>query len=78
MRKWSMDIKAEKIELAKLLLEKENPNIIQSVKNIFRKNNTIDIWDELNAEQKDEIDNASIEIENEKVVDYDSFIQKHK
>lgn len=73
-----MDIQAEKIQLAKLLLETENPNIIESIKKIFKKNKAIDFWDELSPEQKDEIEKASTEIENGEVTDYDSFMQKHR
>jgi len=73
-----MDIQAEKIQLAKLLLETENLNIIKSVKKIFKQNKVVDFWDELSPEQKKEIEKASIEIENGEIVDYDSFMQKHR
>ncbi|NGZ89141.1 MULTISPECIES: hypothetical protein [Psychroflexus] len=73
-----MDIQAEKIQLAKLLLETENLNIIKSVKKIFKQNKVFDFWDELSPEQKKEIEKASIEIENGEIVDYDSFMQKHR
>ena len=73
-----MDIQAEKIQLAKLLLETENLNIIKSVKKIFKQNKVFDFWDELSPEQKKEIEKASIEIENGEIDDYDSFMQKHR
>lgn len=73
-----MDIQAEKIQLAKLLLETENPTIIKSIKKIFNKNKTVDFWDELSQEQKNEIEKASIEIEKGEYTDYDSFIKKHR
>jgi len=72
-----MNIQEEKIHLAKLLLETEDQNTINSIKEIFSKNETVDFWDELSAEQKNEIESASIEILNGEVTDYDSFIQKH-
>lgn len=73
-----MDIQAEKIQLAKLLLETENLKIIESIKNIFKQNMGLDFWDELSPEQKDEIEKASIEIENGEIIDYDSFMQKYR
>ena len=73
-----MNIQEEKIHLAKLLLETEDLDTLNSIKEIFSKNETVDFWDELSAEQKDEIENASIEIQNGEVTDYDSFIQKHR
>ncbi len=73
-----MDIQAEKIQLAKLLLETENPNIIASIKKIFKKNKNEDFWDELSPLQKDEIEKASAEIEKGEYTDYDAFMQKHR
>jgi hypothetical protein len=73
-----MDIQAEKIQLAKLLLETENLNIIKAIKTIFKQNKEFDFWDELSAEQKDEIEKASTEIENGEITDYDSFMLKHR
>ena len=32
-----MNLQAEKIELVKMLLDTENPEIIESIKNIFKK-----------------------------------------
>ncbi|WP_322966348.1 hypothetical protein [Psychroflexus longus] len=74
----TMDMQSEKIQLAKMLLETENPNIIESIKRIFKKNKTVDFWDELSPEQKNEIERASTEIENGELTDYDSFMQKHR
>ncbi|TXD80932.1 hypothetical protein ESY86_19700 [Subsaximicrobium wynnwilliamsii] len=73
-----MNIQAEKIHLAKLLLETENPKILESIKKIFKKDKTADFWDDLNLEQKEEIDNALLEIKNGQVTDYDSFMQNHR
>lgn len=73
-----MNIQAEKIELAKMLLDTQNPKIIESIKNIFKSEKTVDFWTELSLEQRTEIEKASIEIENGEVTDYESFMQKHR
>ncbi|MEH6706079.1 MAG: hypothetical protein V7691_14890 [Galbibacter orientalis] len=73
-----MNIQAEKIELVKMLLDTENPKIIESIKKIFKKEEASDFWDDLSIEQRKEIEEASLEIENEEVTDYDTFIQKHR
>lgn len=73
-----MDIQAEKIQLAKMLLDTENPKIIESIKNIFKREKTVDFWTDLSLEQKNEIEKASIEIENGETIDYESFMQKHR
>ena len=73
-----MDIQTEKIELAKLLLNTNNPKIIQSIKQIFKKEKTADFWDELTSDQKKEIKTARKEIKDEKSSDYESFMTKHR
>lgn len=73
-----MDIQAEKIELAKLLLNTNNPKIIQSIKQIFKKEKTADFWDELTSDQKKEIKTAKKQIKEGKFSDYESFMSKHR
>lgn len=73
-----MNIQAEKIELVKMLLDTENPKIIESIKKIFKKEETLDFWDDLSIEQRKEIEKASIEITNGEVTDYDTFMQNHR
>lgn len=73
-----MNIQAEKIELAKLLMNTNNPKIVQSIKQIFKKEKTTDFWDDLTPDQKKEIKEASLEIERGITTDYDTFMAKHK
>ncbi|AEM72151.1 hypothetical protein Murru_3130 [Allomuricauda ruestringensis DSM 13258] len=73
-----MNIQAEKIELAKMLLNTNDPKIIQSIKQIFKKESSTDFWDELTTEQQAEINQGISEIENGDVVDFDSFMAKHR
>ena len=61
-----------------MLLNTDNPKIIQSIKQIFKKEKSVDIWDELSPEQKTEIQQGTTEIENGKVTDYDSFMANHR
>lgn len=73
-----MNIQAEKIALAKMLLETENPRIIASIKKIFSKESKSDFWNDLSVEQKEEIQKASLEIDNDEVIDYDLFMQNYR
>jgi len=73
-----MNIQAEKIALAKMLLETDDPKIIESIKEIFKKEQSPDFWDSLSVEQRKEIEKASLEIKNGEVTDYDTFMQKHR
>ncbi|MDC9721468.1 MAG: hypothetical protein PSN34_01680 [Urechidicola sp.] len=73
-----MNIHAEKIELTKLLLNTDNPTIIQSIKDIFKKAKSSDFWDSLSFEQQKEIKEASLEIEKGETTDYEEFMSKHR
>ncbi len=73
-----MNIQAEKIELAKLLLSTNNPKIIQSIKQIFKKEKATDFWDDLSSEQQAEIIQGITEIQEGKVTDYNSFMVNHR
>lgn len=73
-----MNIQAEKIQLSKILLDTENPKIIESIKKFLKNETKVDFWDELLPEQREEIEKASREIKNGEVTDYTSFIQKHR
>lgn len=73
-----MNIQSEKIELVKMLLDTENPKIIESIKKIFKKEKTSDFWDDLSIEQRKEIEKGSLEIKNGEVTDYDTFMQEHR
>ncbi|SHG70544.1 hypothetical protein SAMN05444483_12329 [Salegentibacter echinorum] len=72
-----MDIQTEKKELAKLLLNTNNLRIIQSIKSIFKKEESDDFWNELTSEQKQEIKTAQNQIKKGESTDYESYIGKH-
>ena len=73
-----MNIQAEKIEIMKLILETDNPNILESVKNIFKKNATTDFWETLPLEQREDILQGIKDVENGELVDYKDFMKKHR
>ena len=73
-----MDIQAEKIEIMKMVLDTENPNILKSIRDIFKKSITADFWKTLTPDQKDDILQGLKDIENGEIVDYDDFIRKYR
>jgi len=73
-----MDIQLEKIELIKLLLNTDNPKIIQSVKDIFNNSKSIDFWDKLSYNQQLEIKQGSKDIIEGKTSEYESFMVNHR
>lgn len=75
---FEMNIQAEKIALAKLLLSTDNPKIIRSIRQIFKKEQSVDLWDELTSAQQTEIKRGIVEVEEGKVTNYDSFMENHR
>lgn len=73
-----MNIQAEKLEIMKMVLETENPGILESIKKLFKKESKADFWEDLPQDQKDEILFGINEIENDETVDYEDFIKKHR
>ena len=71
-----MNIQAEKISLAQLLLQTDDIKIIEKVKAIFT-NDKKDWWDELSEEQKFEIEESDREIDRGEFVFYVDFIKKY-
>jgi len=73
-----MDIQAEKLELMKLLLTTDNPSILESIKQIFKKEKGADFWNELTPDQQNEINQADLEISRGETKSYDTFMSSHK
>ncbi len=73
-----MNIQAQKISLAKLILETDNPKILESVRNVFSKAKTQDFWESLSEAEKQEIDKGLAEIVKEEIVSYESVVNKHR
>ncbi len=73
-----MDIQLEKIKLIKLLINTNNPQIIQSIKDVFNRSESIDFWDKLSHNQQLEIKQGSKEIAEGNVIDYEAFMESHR
>lgn len=73
-----MDIQAEKLELMKLLLNTNDPSILESIKNILKKNKNSDFWNELSSDQQREINNADVEISQGQTSNYETFMASHR
>jgi len=73
-----MNIHAEKLELVRMILDTDNPNILLSVKRIFTISQKIDFWDSLSQAQQEEILRGIEEIENDETVSYQQFIEEHR
>lgn len=73
-----MNIQAQKINLAKMILETDNPIILESVKDIFVKAKQQDFWETMPEEQKLEIERGLSEIVSENTVEYERVMKKHR
>ena len=73
-----MNIQAEKLKLMKLILETDNPKVLESIKKLFRNESKADFWESLSDEQKQEIELGIQEVNEGKTVDYEKFIRKHR
>ena len=73
-----MDIRIEKIELIKMILDTDNPGIIKSIKEIFNKESKGDFWDTMPQHQKDEILLGIKEVEDGEIFDNEDFINKYR
>jgi hypothetical protein len=73
-----MSIHSEKLEIVKLILETDNPDILKSIKKFFIRANRSDFWEKLSTEQKAEIEQGILESKNGKTIDFDDFMKKHR
>ena len=73
-----MNLQTEKLEILRLILETENPKILDSIKNIFKGQTNVDFWETIPQSQKEDILSGIQEIENGEIEDYESFISKHR
>jgi hypothetical protein len=72
-----MDIQAEKISLAQLLLQTEDVKIIKKVKAIFNSQKQ-NWWDELTEKQKFEIEESDKEIDKGEFFLYEDVMSKYR
>lgn len=74
-----MSLQTEKLKLIQLLLNTDNPSIIEKIKSIFNSSEkNQDIWEELSAAQQIEIESAIEESIKGLTVDYDTFMGQHR
>lgn len=60
-----------------MLLETESPSVIRSIKEVFKKEKK-DFWEELTAEQKEEIELGERQIENGEFFYFEEIMKKYR
>ena len=71
-----MNIQTEKIAIMKLILETDNPRILESVKGLFNRSKNADFWESLPVDQREDILLGISEIDNGEIVDYEDLMIK--
>lgn len=72
-----MNIQDEKLEIMKLVLETENPGILESIKKLLKQESETDFGESLPQDQKEDFLMGIEEIENDETEDFDEFIKKY-
>ena len=73
-----MDLQSAKIEIIRMVLETDNPGILETIRKIFRKEESPDFWLSLSQEEQDEILVGFKEIEQGELTDYEELLKKHR
>ena len=73
-----MDLQSAKIEIIRMVLETDNPDILETIRKIFRKEESPDFWLSLSREEQDEILVGFKEIEQGELTDYEELLKKHR
>ncbi len=73
-----MNIQAEKLEIMRMILETNNPGILESIKKLIQKESPADFWTSLAQEQKDEILEGLEQIDQGETVKYDDLMKKYR
>ena len=71
-----MNIRLEKLELMKMLMETENPSVLKAIRKIFQKEEK-DWWDDLTEEQKEFLEESLKQADNGEVHDFNAFIEPY-
>lgn len=73
-----MNLQAEKLELMRMILETENPSLLESIKKLFKKEFKKDFWVKLPENQREEILDGIADVEQGDVVDYEELMKSHR
>ncbi len=70
-----MNIQAEKIEIAKMVLDTDNPEMLTAIKQILNSNNDKDFWNKISEEEKAGIRKGLDDLNKGNLEDYEEFIK---
>jgi O6-methylguanine-DNA--protein-cysteine methyltransferase len=73
-----MNLQARKIEIIKMVLETDNPEVLATIRELFLDETQEDFWKDLPLARQEEILQGIREIESGDVVDYEQLMQSHR
>ena len=71
-------MQARKIEIIKMVLETDNPEVLATIRELFLDETQEDFWKDLPIARQEEILQGIREIESGDVVDYEQLMQSHR
>jgi hypothetical protein len=71
-----MNIHAEKLEIMKMILDTDNPSVLQKIKGLFIKEK--DFWDTLSVAEKEDIQQGIDELDKGEKYPYEELMKKHR
>ncbi len=72
-----MNIQAVKIELLKMIINTDNPSVLEKIMRIFQ-NEKQDFWNTLSKEDQEEIMAGIDELNNDEKYNYDEVLKKYR
>ena len=72
-----MNIQSVKLELLKLIINTDNPSVLEKIVRIFQ-NEKQDFWSNLSKEEKEDILAGIDELDKGEKYNYDEVIKKHR
>ena len=73
-----MNMQAEKLELIRMVLNTKKPSVLSSIRKIFEKEESVDFWNTLSEEEKEDIRQGIDELDNGEKYPYDEIMAKHR
>ena len=69
-----MNLQKEKLNLIRLIINTDNPILLLSATKLLQENSSEDFWNTFTKEQKAEVLQGLKELDNEELIEYDSFV----
>jgi len=73
-----MNLETEKLELIRMVLNTKKPSVLTSIRRIFEKEESVDFWNTMTEEEKEDIRQGIEELDKGEKYPYDDIMAKHR